>query len=144
MCLLGGWRATGVGLALLSGPIDALGRHLGSLTMRLRRDHRQWTQLRSTVAAGALLALGWNLREFGWGTIALAAATVAFMVALTEHERWIGRPPRRRLWIADPDSLAWAILPFAVLGWWTAGLGLQVFWAFGSLLAVQRLTRRQA
>jgi hypothetical protein len=142
--LLGGWRWTGVTMALLSGPLDALGRHLAALTMRLRRDHRQWTQLRSVVAGGALLALGWNLREHGWGTMAVAAATVALMVALTEHQRMIGRAPRRPLWLAEPDGMIWLMLPFGLLSWWTAGLVSQALLAFVSLLMVQRLTRRQA
>lgn len=142
--LLGGWRWTGVTLALVSGPLDSLGRHLAALTMRLRRDHRQWTQLRSTVAGGALLALGWNLRAFGWGTVAVAATTLMLMIAATEHERWIGRPPRRPLWLAEPDGMIWLMLPFGLLGWWTAGLVGQALLAFASLLAVQRLTRRQA
>jgi hypothetical protein len=142
--LLGGWRWTGIGLALLSGPLDSLGRHLAALTMRLRRDHKQWTQLRSTVAGVTLLSLGWELRGLGWGTVALTAGTVGLMVALTEHERWIGRPPRRPLWFAEPDGLAWAMLPFGLAGWWTAGLAGQAAWAFATLLAVQRLTKRQA
>lgn len=142
--LLGGWRWAGVTLALVSGPVDSLGRHLAALTLRLRRDHRQWTQLRSAVAGGALLALGWNLREFGWGTITMAAATLMLMIALTEHQRWIGRPARRPLWIAEPDGLIWLMLPFGLLGWWTAGMAVQALLAFASLLAVQRLTRRQA
>ena len=141
--LLGGWRGTGVALALASGPLDSLGRHLAGLTRRLRRDHQQWTQLRAAVAGGALLALGWNLRYLGWGTLAVAAGTIAFMIALTEHERWIAKPARRRLWLAEPDSLTWAILPFAAIGWWIPALSVQAAWAFGSLLAVQRLTRRQ-
>lgn len=144
MFLLGGWRWTGVTLALVSGPLDSLGRHLAALTMRLRRDHRQWTQLRSVVAGGALLSLGWNLREQGWGTLALAAATVMLMIAMTEHQRWIGSPARRPLWLAEPDGMIWLLLPFGLLGWWTAGLAVQALLAFVSLLVVQRLTGRQA
>lgn len=144
MFLLGGWRWTGVAMALASGPVDALGRHMAALTMRLRRDHKQWTQLRSSVAGATLVALGWNLREFGWGTIALAAATVALVVAFTEHQRWIGRPSRRPLWLAETDTLTWLILPFGLAGWWSAGLAAQAALAFASLLAVQRLTKRQA
>lgn len=144
LLLLGGWRWMGLILGLMSGPVDSLGRHLGALTMRLRRDHRQWTHLRSAVAGGALLALGWSLRELGWGTIALAASTLGLMVALAEHERWIGRPPRRPLWLAEPDGLIWLMLPFGLLGWWAAGLAGQAGWAFATLIAVQRLTKRQA
>jgi hypothetical protein len=140
---MAGWRWPGLVLAMLSGPVDVLGRHLAGLTMRLRKDHRRWTQLRHGAASAALLALGWNTRDFGWGTLALAAATLGGMTALLEHERWIGRPQRRPAWLAEPDLLIWLLVPFAVLGWWPAGLAAQAALAFGSLLTVQRLTRRQ-
>jgi hypothetical protein len=140
---MAGWRWPGLVLAMLSGPVDVLGRHLAGLTMRLRKDHRCWTQLRHGAASAALLALGWSTRDFGWGTLALAAATLGGMTALLEHERWIGRPQRRPAWLAEPDLLIWLLVPFAVLGWWPAGLAAQAALAFGSLLTVQRLTRRQ-
>jgi hypothetical protein len=144
LALIGGWRWPALALALLSGPMDTLGRHLGALTMRLRRDKMRWTRLRYGAASAALLALGWNLREFGWGTLALAAATLGFMGALHEHERLIGKPPRRPPWLTEPDVLIWLLPPFAVAGWWTAGLAAQAALALASLLIVQRLTARQA
>ena len=144
LTLVGGWRWPALVMALIAGPLDTLGRHLGELAMRLRRDRKRWTQLYYVSAGAALLALGWNLRDFGWGTIALAAATLGSMVALSEHERWIGKPARRPLWLAEPDMLIWMLAPFAIGGWWTAGLAAQAALAFASLLAVQRLTRRQA
>ena len=143
LIFMGGWRWPGLIVAMLSGPVDVLGRHLGALTMRLRKDHRRWTQLRYGAASAALLALGWNTRDFGWGTIALAAATLGVMTALLEHERWIGRPQRRPAWLAEPDLLIWLMLPFAIAGWWPAGLAVQGALALASLLTVQRLTRRQ-
>jgi hypothetical protein len=143
LTFMGGWRWPGLVLAMLAGPVDVLGRHLGALTMRLRKDHRRWTQLRYGAASAALLALGWNTREFGWGTIALSATTLGFMAALLEHERWIGKPPRRPSWLAEPDLLTWLVLPFAIFGWWPAGLASQAVLALASLLVVQRLTRRQ-
>jgi hypothetical protein len=144
LIFVGGWRWPGLILAMLSGPVDVLGRHLGALTMRLRKDNRRWTQLRYGAASAALLALGWNMREFGWGTLVLAAATLGGMTALLEHERWIGKPQRRPAWIAEPDLLIWLLAPFAALGWWPAGLAAQALLAFASLLTVQRLTRRQS
>lgn len=143
LALLGGWRWPALLLALLSGPADTLGRHLGALSMRLRRDGKRWMQLRYGGAGAALLALGWNLRPYGWGSIALAAATLGFMAALHEHERLIGKPPRRPSWLAEPDTLIWLLLPFALAGWWPAGLAAQAALAFASLLKAQRLTARQ-
>jgi hypothetical protein len=143
LVLVGGWRWPGLVLAMLAGPVDTLGRHLASLTMRLRRENRKWTQLRYGTASAALLALGWNLRDLGWGTVAIAVTTLGVMTALFEHERWIGRPPRRPLWLAEPDLLVWLLLPFAIGGWWATGLAAQAGLAFASLLVVQRLTGRQ-
>ena len=74
----------------------------------------------------------------------LAIATLGVMAALHEHERLIGRPTRRPLWLAEPDALIWTLLPFAVIGWWEAGLAAQAIFALASLLAVQRLTARQS
>ncbi|MFD1611398.1 hypothetical protein ACFSCW_06235 [Sphingomonas tabacisoli] len=144
LVFLGGWRWPALVLALLSGPVGTLGRHLGALTMRLRQDRQFWTKVCQGAASAALLALGWNLREAGWGPMALAAATIGIMVALNEHERWIGRPPRRPPWLAEPDTLIWLLLPFGLLGWWSAGLAAQAALALASLLKVQRLTARQA
>jgi hypothetical protein len=140
---IAGWRWPALALALSSGPLDTLGRHLGALSLRLRRDRERARQLRLAAAAAAQLALGWNLREFGWGSVALAAATLGFMLAMIEHERWIGRPAPRPLWLAETDLLIWLMLPFGLAGGWTAGLAAQAVAAFASLLAVQRLTRRQ-
>jgi len=143
LLLVTGWRWPVLVLALLSGPVDTLGRHIGALTMRLRRDQGRWRQVRLATGAAALLALGWSLREFGWGTVAIAAATLGFMTSFHEHERWIGRPAPRPLWLAEPDGLIWVMLPFALAGWWTTGLAAQATLAFASLLALQRRTRRQ-
>ncbi|HEV2568401.1 hypothetical protein [Sphingomonas sp.] len=144
LLLVGGWRWPALILALLSGPLDTLGRHLGALSLRLRRDRERSRQLRLAAAGAAQLALGWNLREFGWGSVAMAAATLGFMTALLEHQRWIGKPTPRPLWLAETDLLIWLLLPFGLAGWWTAGLAVQTLAAFGSLIAVQRLTRRQS
>ena len=144
LLLMSGWRGPALALALLSGPTDTLGRHLGALSLRFRRDRDQTRQLRLAAGAAALLALGWNLREFGWGSIALAVSTLGFMTALIEHQRWIGRPTPRPLWLAETDMLIWLLLPFGLVGWWPAGLAAQAVAAFASLLALQRLTRRQA
>ena len=144
LTLVGGWRWPGLVLAMLSGPVDTLGRHLAALTMRSRRDQRLWSHLRYATGSAALLALGWNLREFGWGAVTLAVTSLGLMVAIFEHERWIGRPARRPLWLAEPDALIWLVVPFAFLGWWTVGLAAQAALAFASLLTVQRLTGHQA
>lgn len=142
LCLLG-WPLTGLLVAMVSGPTDMLGRHIAAVSMRSRRDGPDWSQWRRAAGAAALLAMGWSLRSLGWGTIALTAATLGAMIAIHDHERLIGRPARRPLWLAEPDALIWMLLPFAATGWWIAGLAAQAIFALVSLLAVQRLTARQ-
>lgn len=138
-----GWPWAGLLFAMLSGPVDTLGRHLGALSIRSRRDRSRWTRIRYGAASAALLAIGWGLRPFGWGTLALTTATLGFMAAFFEHERLIGRPARRSLWLAEPDALIWLLVPFAAVGWWPLGLAAQSAYALVSLLAAQRLTARQ-
>jgi hypothetical protein len=50
----------------------------------------------------------------------------------------------RPLWFADLDALTWVVLPFALAGWWTAGLAVQSTYAFATLIVLQRLTRRHS
>lgn len=138
-----GWPWAGLLAAMLSGPVDTLGRHIAALSMRTGRDGPRWMRLRHGAAAAALLALGWSLRGLGWGTGALVAATLGIMAALMQHERLIGRPVHRPLWLAEPDGLIWLLLPFALAGWWAVGLAAQAGLALASLLTVQRLTARQ-
>lgn len=138
-----GWPATGLGLLLAAGPLDALGRHLAALGRRNRRDHRRWSLARIGLSAAALLALAWHLtRATGDGApLVLALATLAFLAAGTTHQRWVARPADAPLWLAETDNLIWLLLPFALGGWWAAGLAAQAALAFASLLKLQHLTR---
>ncbi|NNM75425.1 hypothetical protein HJG53_00685 [Sphingomonas sp. ID1715] len=144
LLLLSGWRWPALLAALFSGPLDSLGRHLGALSLRLRRDQHRAGQLRLAAAAAAQLALGWNLRDYGWGSIALSIMTLGLVSAAFEHERWVGKAAPRPLWLAETDLLIWLMLPFGLAGWWVGGLAVQAAVAFASLLALQRLTRRQS
>lgn len=139
LLFVAGWRGSGLVAALAAGPINRLGQHLVQLARRREAPGMDlWVRL---AAAPAAAALGLSL---GTSSFVLALATIAFIVALDRHEAWIARPRPRPLFLADPDMLAWGLLPFALAGWWSAGLAAQALLAFGSLLVVQRLTRRQS
>lgn len=142
--MLAGWPGLGLGAILMAGPLDTLGRFLAGISRRNRRDHRRWSRARELLSAAALAALAWQLAAAGGtGTpVALAAATLAALAAGETHRRWIGRPVQPPLWLAEQDNLIWLLLPFAALGWWTAGLAAQAALAFASLVMLQRLTAR--
>jgi hypothetical protein len=142
--VLVGWPGAGLAALLLAGPLDTLGRFLAGIGRRNRRDHRRWSRARELLSAAALAALAWQLATAsGTGTpVALAAATLAALAAGETHRRWIGRPVQPPLWLAEQDNLIWLLLPFAAMGWWTAGLAAQAGLAFASLIMLQRLTAR--
>lgn len=141
---LAGWPSVGLVFLLLAGPLDTLGRHLAALAQRSRRDHRRWSLVRLGLSAAALLALAWHVcwTYVDWGPLAAAMGTLAALTASTTHQRWIGRPARSPLWLAETDNLIWLLVPFALAGWWGLGLAAQAALAFASLIKLQQLTGR--
>ncbi|WP_414899660.1 hypothetical protein ACMT1E_08520 [Sphingomonas flavalba] len=133
----------GLGIAMLSGPVAALGRRVAALGWRAGGDERRW---RIRVAAAALLALTWQLYagDAGWGVFALAGAILGLELALAGHRRFIGRPQPTPGWLADLDTAIWGLLPFALFDAWVAGLAAMAVHMLVTLLMSQRLTARKA
>jgi hypothetical protein len=131
------WRWIGVICLLLSTPLDGAAERLAALRMQ-PSGRRGWARAALPYLAGAALAaLAWSLsRTAGWGTLALAAATLAFMAALRVEKRAAEVPSR--LFLAERKGMIWGMLPFAVTGSWVAGLGALVAYAAGSFFWVQR------
>lgn len=144
LSLLIGWRWPALILMLGAGPLDTVGRHIAALGQRGGREHRRWSIARRYLGGAVLLALGWHLTRTGggWGCFVLALAALAFLGAEANHERLVGRPARRPLWLAEPDTIAWGLVPFALFGAWTVGLAAIALLAFASLLQLQKLTAR--
>lgn len=142
---LAGWPGAGLVLMMAAGPCWSLARHLAALGQRAGRADGEWAMARAGAAGLALLALGWARSggadglAAGWTPLTLALTTLALVAALLGHLHWLGPPPRRPLWLAEPDNMIWLMAPFAMAGWWEAGLAAMAAHALASLLAVQRL-----
>lgn len=134
----GGWLWMGGLMLVLATPLDGIAERLAALRLE-PSARRGWPARALPVLAGAaLLALGYALAPTrGWGTMAIAGATILFMWALT---REVGR--RRlpeRLFFAERKGLTWAMLPFAATGAWLTGLIALAVYAAGSFFWAQHL-----
>lgn len=130
------WLWAGSLLMLLASPVEGVARQLGGLRLQ-RVDEQSWArQTLPILATAALVALAWSLaRSSGWGCLALAAATIAFLLAL--HKEAAGMEVEGRLFLAERKGLIWLMLPFAATGLWVSGLTLLALYAAGSFFWVQ-------
>lgn len=135
------FRMTGQVALLFSGPIAALAERLAGA----RLSPLQWAQAfliaRAGAAFTALLALTQGLvLEVGWGAWLVAGLVPLAMLALIGEQRVLKRLPGAMapLWIASLDGLIWAMLPFALIGEWLAGLVALALYAMVSFAFVQR------
>jgi hypothetical protein len=133
-----GWRATGLGLALLSGPVAAVSLRLARLRLAEIRHGTRIEHARIMLLAVTLLALAWPA-----GGTALLAATIAVAAggatASAVHGLAGLSDADGPAWIADGDALLWAMLPVALLaGWWPA-IALAFLYACLSFAQMQAL-----
>ncbi|MDB5663200.1 MAG: hypothetical protein JWM38_2004 [Sphingomonas bacterium] len=136
-----GWRWPMLVLLLLSGPLIAIALRLAGTRLATVRHDRLLGRLRDAGAAGALLALGYDLATVrGWGMMAIAALAVLGALALGVERATLARlgGPVPRPWLASPDGMIWAMLPFAAAGAWDFGLWALAIYLFVSFFLVQR------
>ena len=137
-----GWLLSGMLLLLLSTPLDGASDRLALLRMQRSGAPDWWGYTLPLIAGMALAALGYSLRQpLGWGCLALVAGTAAFMIALYGETE--GQEVRGQHWLAEPKGMAWLLLPFAVSGHWTTGLGALAAYAAGSFFWAQRQIHRR-
>lgn len=131
------YYGVGIALLLLATPIDGIAERLAALRMQDGVERSWWAHLLPITAAGALLALGITLLpERGWGCLSLAAATIAFVVALRVEVH--GREIPGSVWLAERKGLSWLLFPFASAGLWGTGLTFLALYAAGSFFWAQR------
>ena len=126
----------GLVLLLLATPLDGIADRLARLRMEDGLDRSWWHILLPALAATALMTAGLSLaRDHGWGTIVAGGATLLFVLA--QRLELGGRRVRGEGLLAERKGMTWLMLPFAVAGFWLAGLGALAAYAVGSFFWAQ-------
>lgn len=132
-----GWLGLGMFLLLAATPIDGICERLAALRLQDGEGPSWWSYVLPMLSATALLTLAYSLGATrGWGCVVLAAAAIAFAVAVRTEAG--GREMTGRIWLAERKGMAWLLLPFAAAGFWVAGLGILAGYAAASFFWAQR------
>ena len=143
---LGGWRWGALAALLVSGAAMASANQLYAL----HGDHsrarvlQRYGRLAGLALALLGLAIGLFRQDGQWGWLLVALATAAalgtqhLMALLAKHMGGTIDLP----WLAAPGALPWAILPFAIAGWWgTGAIALALYAVASAVAAGQALGR---
>ena len=131
------WLWAGALLVLLATPLDGIADRIAALRLQPTPRHGRWRYLLPALSGAALATLSLALAPTrGWGCIALAATTIAFLLA-RHGESGDGDIPGR-IALAERKGMAWLMLPFAVTGYWTIGLATLSAYAAASFFWAQR------
>lgn len=138
-CFLFGYLGAGLGLLILSMPLDLIAGRLATLRLRPLAARQPARLALDPIAAVALLALAyWKLNHGGgWGTIVTALATVAFVRAAQIEKG--GFPPDADPWLISRRSAIVAAIPFALAGTWTPYLVGLLVYAGASFFIIQNV-----
>ena len=138
---LGGWLGVGIGLLIVSTPLDLVASRLAAVRLR-PLPARYWARRALWPLAGlALVALGWWewRNATGWGAIVTALAAAAFAHAAVLERN---TPPGDwDLWLFSRRNAILLGFPFALLGAWTAYLVLLLAYSGTSFFLIQKLRR---
>lgn len=141
-----GWVSTGLALALAVGFLICTAEILARVRLEALSQRHRWDLANRVIGYGWFIALAaWLARSTATGSPwLLAVILVAFSAAAFQQrrhfqhlaglalescgvvERRVGRMT------ADPDTLIWALIPFAWVGFWQ--IGLAVLAAYAGLL----------
>lgn len=141
LLFLQGWLLAGLLLLLLTTPLDGVAERLAAMRLQPKGAGSLPVRALPWLSAAALGTLSYSLSETrGWGCLVLAAATIAFLVALFFEGE--GRALPERTFFAERKGMTWLLLPFAAAGAWVIGLGALAAYAAGSFFWAQREMHR--
>ena len=137
------WRWLGLIPLLGALPLEGIAVRLAKLRLYRLPKGAWWRILVPLFAGAALVALGRSLMPaHGWGMLLLAAMAVAFLIAL-QHETE-GHSVPGAVFLANLPSLIVAMLPFAAVGMWAAGVACLFAYSAGSFFWAQYQVHRAA
>ena len=142
MTALPGLRWPALVALLVVGPVAAAGERLARMQGRDVAGSRNFSWARRIGRAVAAAGLGWSLTTASgqWGWLLVAAVLITALTALAGERA--GYVPR---WYANPRTLPWELLPFALASQWEAGLAVLTLHAcasFAGALAARRRDQR--
>jgi hypothetical protein len=141
VAFVGGWPGIGMGLLIVSTPLDLVASRLAAIRLR-PLPARYWARRALWPLAGlALLALGWWewRNATGWGAMVTALATAAFAQAMVLERT--APPGEWDLWLFSRRNAILLGFPFALFGAWTSYLVLLLAYSGTSFFLVQKLRR---
>lgn len=139
LCFTRGWSLAGVGLLLLSTPIDLVAKRLAILRLRPLLPAHPALALLWPAAGLALLALGWfeTRNGGGWGAMMAALTTIAFAEAARLERGDVAVPAAP--WLFSRRMGIVLAIPFLLVGKWPLYLGLMAFYAAASFFLIQHI-----
>ena len=138
VCFVRGWLGIGLGLLVLSTPLDLVAGRLAAIRLR-PLPTRMLSRLALWPAGGVvLLALGWweARHGTGWGAMVSAVAAAAFAEAARIERLTL---PTGDIWLFSRRNAIFAAIPFALAGSWTAYLLAILGYAAASFFIVQHV-----
>lgn len=141
-----GWFWAALLVLLLSGPVAAVAGRLAAVRLASIRRQRLFETIRMIGAVMALLLFIEPLvAQQGWGWWSIAGLLIAAMTALAIERRIASglTGMAEPLWLASLDGLIWGFVPFALAGYWPAGVVALAAYAILSFAFVQRRVWRK-
>lgn len=141
-----GWFWVALLVLLLSGPVAAVAGRLAAVRLASIRRQRLFETIRMIGAVMALLLFIEPLvAQQGWGWWSIAGLLIAAMTALAIERRIASglTGMAEPLWLASLDGLIWGFVPFALAGYWPAGVVALAAYAILSFAFIQRRVWRK-
>jgi hypothetical protein len=136
-----GWFWAALLALLLSGPVAAVAGRLAAVRLASIRRQRLLEVIRTVGATVTLFLFIEPLAaRQGWGWWSIAALLVAAMSALAVERRIAARLTglAEPMWLISLDGMIWGFMPFALAGYWPAGIVALTGYAILSFAFVQR------